>query len=273
MTQLKIITDNAADRATITVSSTAAGLGADRLKTDIKGEVCRVLSGSATITLAWPTAETIGAVVIPASSLGPSSTIRVRAYADAAGATLLQDSGVQWAAPGTTLAHWDFAQPLNVNQFADGTAPLTACYLPEQAAVRRLVVDLTNPGASFIDLSRLVAGAVHTPKCRAVYGAQVGTQDMTKNSRAASGDLRSEWGPKANTLQFDLSRIADSDRERVRQMLARGVGRWLFVSLLAGCSDPVKERDYSIYGKPSQPGSMAYASYGLHSSTFNFEGF
>ena len=80
MSQLKILTDNAADRATITVPSTAAGLGADRLKTDIKGEVCRVLSSGATITLAWPTAETIGAVVIPASNLGPSSTIRVRAH-------------------------------------------------------------------------------------------------------------------------------------------------------------------------------------------------
>ena len=273
MAQIKIITDNAADRASVTVPSTAAGLGADRLKTDIKGEVCRVLSGSATITLAWPTAETIGAVVIPASNLGPSSTIRVRAYADAAGATLLQDSGVQWAAPGTTLAHWDFAQPLNVNQFADGTAPLTACYLPEQAAVRKLVIDITNPGSPFIDISRLVAGAVHAPQYCAGYGAQVGTQDMTKNSRAASGDLKSDWGPKASTLQFELGWIADSDRERVRQLLARGVGRWLFVSLLAGCSDPVKERDYSIYGKPSQPGSMAYASYGLHSSTFNLEGF
>ena len=273
MSQIKIITDNAADRATITVPSTAAGLGADRLKTDIKGEVCRVLSSSATATLTWPVAEAVGAVVIPASSLGASSIIRVRAYSDAAGTVLVQDSGVQWAAPGSTLAGWDFTQPLNVNQFADGAAPITACYLPEHAAARRVVVDIADPGASFIDLSRLVAGAVHTPKGRAVYGAQVGTQDMTKNSRAASGDLRSEWGPKANTLQFELSRIADSDRERVRQMLAHGTGRFMFVSLLAGCGDTAKERDYSIYGKPSQTGSMAYAAYGLHSSTFNFEGF
>ena len=39
MTQIRISTDNAADRATITVANTAAGMGSDKLKTDIKGEV------------------------------------------------------------------------------------------------------------------------------------------------------------------------------------------------------------------------------------------
>ena len=145
MNNLRILTDNAADRATISVAGTAAGMGADKLKTDIKGEVCRVLSGTTSIVLTWPTLETIGAVVIPASNLGPSSTIRIRAYLDAAGATMLADTGVRWAAPGTTLGHWDFAQPLNVNAFADGTAPITACYLPEHTAVRKLVIDITNP--------------------------------------------------------------------------------------------------------------------------------
>ena len=273
MSQIKIITDNAADRATITVPSTAAGLGADRLKTDIKGEVCRVLSSSATITLAWSAAETIGAVVIPASNLGPSSTIRVRAYLDAAGATLLQDSGVRWAAPGTTLTNWDFAQPLNVNQFADGTAPLTACYLPEQAAVRKLVIDITNPGSSFIDISRLVVGGYHALQYGATYGAAVSTSDMTKNSRAASGDIKSDWGPRASTLQFDLAWVAAADRERVRQLIARGIGKFLFVSLLPEHADPVLERDSSIYGKPTQPGSLSFAFFQMYSTQIQIEGF
>ena len=79
MNHLRILTDNAADRATISVAGTAAGMGADKLKTDIKGEVCRVLGTSCSITLAWASLETAGAVVIPASNLGPSSTIRARA--------------------------------------------------------------------------------------------------------------------------------------------------------------------------------------------------
>ena len=273
MTKLRILIDNAADRATITVTGTAAGMGADKLKTDLKGEVCRVLAGAATITLDWPALETVAAVVIPASNLGPSSTIRIRAYLDAAGATMLADTGVRWAAPGTTLGQWDFAQPLNVNAFTDGTAPLTACYLPEHTAVRKLVIDITNPDSLFIDISRLVVGGYHAPQYGAAYGAAVGTSDMTKNSRAASGDIKSDWGPRASTLQFDLQWVDKADRERVRQLIARGIGKFLFVSLLPEHPDPVLERDSSIYGKPTQPGSLSFAFFQMYSTQIQIEGF
>ena len=273
MPQIRIITDNAADRATITVANTAAGMGSDKLKTDIKGEVCRVLASSATITLIWPKLETVGAVVIPASNLGPSSTIRVRAYLDEAGTQLLADSGVKWAAPGTILENWDFSQALNVNAFTDGVAPITACYLPEQVACRRVVIDITNPDNTFIDMSRIITGGYHAPKYGASYGASIGVNDLTQNTRTASGDIKSDWGPRNSTLQFDLGWIDNTDRERVRQLISRGVGKFLFISLLAEHDDPVLERDYSVYGKPSQAGSMSFSAFNLHNTTFQIEGF
>ena len=273
MSNLRIITDNAADRATITVASTAAGMGADKLKTDIKGEACRVLAATATITLDWATVQTVAASVIPASNLGPSSTVRMRAYSDAGGTALLADSGVKWAAPGTILENWDFVQPLNVNAFTEGTAPITACYLPAHAAARKVVIDITNPDNTFIDIARLVVGGYHEPRYGASYQSTVSTSDMTKNSRAASGDLKSDWGPRSSTLQFDLSWVHESDRERVRQLIARGIGKFLFVSLLAENADPVLERDSSIYGKPTQPGGLAFASYRMYSTQIQIEGF
>lgn len=273
MKNIRLLTNNAADRATITVANTAAGMGADKLKTDIKGEVCRVLAGSANLVLTWPALETVGAVVIPASNLGPSSTIRVRAYLDAAGTTLLADSGIKFAAPGTILEYWDFSQPLNVNLFADGASPITACYLPEQVAARRIEIAITNPDNTFIDISRLVAGGYHALKYNPDYGATVGTLDLTKNTRAASGDIKTDWGPKASSMTFDLGWIDNSDRERVRQLIAKGVGRFMFVSIFPENDDPALERDYSIYGKPSQAGSMTYSLFNLHSSQFQIEGF
>ena len=273
MPQIRIITDNAADRATITVANTAAGMGSDKLKTDLKGEVCRVLASSATITLIWPKLETVGAAVIPASNLGPSSTIRVRAYLDGAGTQILADSGVKWAAPGTILENWDFSQALNVNAFTDGVAPITACYLSEQVACRRVVIDITNPDNTFIDMSRIITGGYHAPKYGASYGASIGVNDLTQNTRTASGDIKSDWGPRNSTLQFDLGWIDNIDRERVRQLISRGVGKFLFISLLAEHDDPVLERDYSIYGKPSQAGSMSFSSFNLHNTTFQIEGF
>lgn len=273
MKNIRLLTNNAADRATITVANTAAGMGADKLKTDIKGEVCRVLAGSANLVLTWPALETVGAVVIPASNLGPSSTIRVRAYLDAAGTTLLADSGIKFAAPGTILEYWDFSQPLNVNLFADGAAPITACYLPEQVAARRVEIDITNPDNTFIDISRLITGGYHSLKYNPDYGVTTGTLDLTKNTRAASGDIKTDWGPKASSMTFDLGWVDNSDRERVRQIIAKGIGRFMFVSIFPENDDPVLERDYSIYGKPSQVGNMTYSLFNLHSSQFQIEGF
>ena len=273
MNNLRILTNNAADRATITVAGTAAGMGADKLKTDIKGEVCRVLGTSCSITLDWASLETAGVVVIPVSNLGPSSTIRARAYLDSGGTTLLADTGVLWAAPGTILENWDFSQDLNVNAFTDGIGAITACYFESQVACRKIVIDITNPDGTFIDLARLVVGGYHEVQYNADYGATIGTLDMTKNSRAASGDIKTDWGPKSNTLQFDLNWVANTDRERIRQMIARGIGRFVFMSLFPENPDPVLERDYSIYGKPVQPGSMVFNNYNLHSTNIQIEGF
>ena len=86
-------------------------------------------------------------------------------------------------------------------------------------------------------------------------------------------NTRRSWGPRASTLQFDLQWVDKADRERVRQLIARGIGKFLFVSLLPEHPDPVLERDSSIYGKPTQPGSLAFATYQLYSTQIQIEGF
>lgn len=270
---LRIISDNAADRATIVVPNTASGMGASKLKTDYKGEVCRVLSSTATITCTWPNLETLAAVIIPASNLGPSSTIRVRAYLNSDNSSLIADSGVKYAAPGEILENWDFQTTLNVNFFADGISPIVACYLPEHVAARKVVIDITNPDNSFIDLSRLVIGKFLAPKYNADYGQTDTLIDLSVNTRASSGDLKTDWGPKAIKKSFDLAWINDADRANVTQLMHRGIGRWIFVSLCPENDDPVLERDKSIYGKLTQPTSMGWSKQGLHSASFEIEGY
>lgn len=273
MNKLRLLTKNIADTATISVPSTVSGMPASNLKTDIKGEVCRILGSTASITLEWPALETVGVVAIPISNLGPSSTIRLRAYLDAGGTTLLEDTGEKFAAPGSILENWDFSQGLNVNAFTDGIGAFTSCYFSSQVACRKLVIDINNPDGTFIDIPRLVVGGYQGVQYNADYGATIGTLDMTKNSRAASGDIKTDWGPKSNLLQFDLSWVSNADRERIRQMIARGVGSYIFMSLFPENPDPVLERDYCIYGKPVQPGSMSFSNYNLHSTNIQIEGF
>ena len=273
MSQLKILTNNVADIATITVANTAAGMGASKLKTDIKGEVCRILSGTASIVLQWSSLQTVEAVVIPASSLGPSSTIRVRTYSDETGVNMLHDTGKTYAAPGGILGYWDFSQPLNVNQFAFGFAPETAVYLSEHYAVRRVVIDIVDPAATFIDISRLIVGPSTTTAYNAIYGQSDGLVDLTQNSRAASGDLKTDYGPKAKTLSFSLDFIDGAYRSKIKRILDLGIGRFIWVSIMSESDDPELQRDKSIYGKLTQPQAMQWANYAGHTAQFEIEGF
>ena len=270
---MRTISDNAANRATITVSNTAPNLGASNLLTDIKGQVCRVLGKSATITLTWPSLETVGGVVIPASNLGPSSTIRVRAYSDEEGLNLITDTGVKWAAPGPIFSNEDFTQPLNVNSFAFGFPPLTQVYFQQQQAVRRIVIDIAGQDADFIDMSRLIVGRYFQTKINANYGQQDAIIDLSTNSRAASGDIKTDFGPKAKRMTFDLQAVDETDRAQVLHIFQRGIGRWIFISLVPEHVDAELERDKSIYGKLSAPGVMSWAYFAHHSSSFEIEGF
>lgn len=284
---IRIISENAADRAVITADNTALGMGTEFLKTDIRGEVCRVLGSSASIVLEWDNLAQVGAVVLPMSSLGASSTIRVRAYLDKLGTVLIEDTGVKFAVPGALLANWDFTQqlnvnlqtgtykdqPLNVNAFTDTYIPIASVYFSQQWAIRKLVIDLVDPSATFIDISRLVVGGYSEFQYGAAYGASVSTLDFTKNSRAESGDSKSEWGSKASTLSFDLEWVSSADRSKARQLISRGIGSNMFFSLLPQHADPVLERDYSIYGKMAQTGSLAFNFYNIHNTQFRIESF
>lgn len=268
MRQLRIVSDNAGDRAALSVPATAAGLGASHLQTDIKGQVCRVLGSTASITAGWSEDQSVACVVLPACSLSADATVRVRAF-NAAGAQVV-DTGERWAVAGAILDNWDFTQPLNVNAFAEGAATCQVWF--DHVAASRVVISLSDPGADFIDLARLVIGPYLAPEHGPDFGATLGTTDLAKTSRAASGDLRTDWAPRATSLSFDLNNIVQRDRARVRQLLAAGVGKWLFVSVCADDTDPVREQDYSVYGKPASSGAMAYANAIYHSTRMQLEG-
>ncbi|MET3132855.1 hypothetical protein AAKU55_003136 [Oxalobacteraceae bacterium GrIS 1.11] len=89
MPNLRIIADNAADRATLTASSTAGALTAASLQTDIKSDVWRATGASARIGAAWTTSELIGAMFMPYCNLTSAATVRVRASNEAAATNLL----------------------------------------------------------------------------------------------------------------------------------------------------------------------------------------
>lgn len=268
----RLLLSDAIPAATLSVAGTVVNMGADKLKTDPKGEACRITGSSATLIATWAAPQTIGAVVLPACNLGPSSQIKLKAFSDSAGTVLLEETDWQWAAPGTHLAHWNFTQPLNVNSFAEH-ATQVAVYFGQHQSAQRLEVHLQDPGATFIDISKLVAGQYLQCEYNAAYGASVGVIDLSSNTRSEAGDIKTDWGPRARRIAFNLEFVPDHQRAQIYDVLRAGLGRWVFADLCYGSGDVRKRQDFMLYGKLGQPGSMAYSMYGFHSTQFDIEGY
>jgi len=272
MSKLRYLFNNAINRAALTVPDTVLGMSAINMQTDVRGQVTRVMGTFMTIDAVFPGLEMMGVVAIPASNLGPGSTIRVRTYSDSAGTTLAQDSGVQPAFVGDSTHTW-WAGVSSVNAFTEGAFPMVLVYLPSRHSARKLLVNITNPNATFIDISRLVAGGYIETAYTADWGASVGTADLSSNTRTAAGDLRTDWGPRYNTLQFDLTGLTESDRAPLRHVISGGVGQWLLFDLIAENPDPSLARTFSIYGKLSQAGAMSYRAFRTHATQFQLDGY
>ena len=97
---LRLIHDNAADRATSLAASTTSGaLVAAYLQNDFKGQAHRSTGTSVSYTLTWTAGETVGGVALPATNLSASATIRCACTATPGGSTLIADSGAVYACP------------------------------------------------------------------------------------------------------------------------------------------------------------------------------
>ncbi|WP_225784261.1 hypothetical protein [Xenophilus sp. Marseille-Q4582] len=272
MSNLRLIHDNAADRATIVASSTAGSLGVQYLKTDRKGEVHRSVGTSVTYTLTWPTAVSIGGVGLPATNLTSAGTVRVRGYD--ADDNLVADSGVKPAAPGPNLGAWPWIGPLGGNAFAYGGATKSALWFLPQIGVRKLVLDLADPSnpAGYIDCARIVAGSYWEAQYNAAYGSTVAVVDTTTVTRADSGDAVPDLGTQHDAMTLDLSVLRPDDRARVMQILrGNGVGRPVFLCVVPSNGDPLLVQDWTMYGRLSNT-SLTFASYNLHTAQLQIEG-
>lgn len=273
MPNLRIIHNNAADRATLSASTTAGTLAAGNLLTDLKGQFHRSTGTSVTYTLTWAALEAVGGVALPATNLTAAATLRVRGYSDAAGTALVIDSGTAPACPGHSLSAADWPAPLNGNSFAYGGLAKAVRWLASSVNVRRLVIDLVdaaNP-AGFIDCARIVAGAWWSPRYNAQYGAACTLQDNTVNRRSDAGDLLSDRAPVHELLPLDLKLMPEADRATLARLIRRnGVYRPVFLALMPEDGTQL-EQDSMIYGKRANS-PLGFDFYNAFSHKFDMEG-
>ena len=274
MPNLRIVHDNAADRAAVAASTTAGGMVAANVQNEQKSSVHRSVGRSVSYTLTWGDFETVAGVALPACNLSSSATIRVRAYDAAAGGALLVDTGAKYACPGPPLGMFDWTGPINANAFPRGIAAKGSIWF-EHVAAKRVQIDLDDPtnAAAYLDVARIVCGGYFEVQYNPAYGADSQVIDTTKTARAQSGDLRVDRGTMHDALRLDLSWVSRPDAARLRRIqLENGLYRSVFASLYPESDDPLAEQRGMVYGKFKQLAGLPHIQPELFSSQLEIEG-
>ena len=273
MPNLRIVSDNALERAaTLTASSEAsAAMSAAKLRIDDKDTLWRATGTTATLTLTWAAPEAVACVALPFCNFSPTATIRVRGYADSASTVLAFDTGPQPAcpAPAARLRGWTAAQAASA--YAYGGGALARAWFPE-AQVRRIVIDLADPNnlQGYLEAACLVVAPYFSTKYNA-SDLSMTWVDTTDLYRKASGAQGADQGFKFRRLSIDLSLMPPADRAVANNILRQSRALPILVSLFPGSSDFALENDNTAYCRRPDDSEMTTRFALAYSTTIKIE--
>ena len=283
MTNLRILYDNAADRATLTASSQAGTLGPANLQRDSKNAILRATGTAQTITATWPTQESIACVALIFTNMTSSARMRVRGYAQPGDSAPVLDTGNVFPCPaavhgtypwGVLPLGWNAYQAGGVNTWARGGGADGVTWFPA-VRVRQLVIEVWAPQCpeGYLEISRLVTGNYWSPKYNAEYGAQLLLQDSSENYRTGAGDLKTAIGTTSDKLNINLAHLTPMDRARFMRILREsGKERAMLFSLFPENPDPLLEQDHMLYGRATNIDAVATPYYETYSAPLQIEG-
>lgn len=277
MPNLRIIYDNAADRATsLTASTTSGSLAASNMQNNTKGKVHRQTGPSVVYTLTWTNGEDIGGIGLPATNLSADATIRVQLYSDIGATAQVADSGTIFACPGADLELWNWSIPLNSNAFAFGGASKTTVWFNNQVTAKACKITLTDTTANtagYIDCARIVCGRYWEPVRNVQNGSlNMEQADLSTSERTDSGDLIPSRSIMHDKLRLDIAYLEETDRQMFMR-IARKAGKSsnILLSVFTGTENSVLTQDSTIYGKVTNF-ATAQQLYGFYSTPIEIEG-
>ena len=283
MPNLRIIHDNAADRAVLTAGSQAGALGPANLQLDRKSAVLRATGLQQTITATWPAQECIACVALIFTNMTSGARMRVRGYGQPGDAAPVIDTGWMMPCPEAPLESYPFGElPLGWNAYKwggtntwarGGGSDAVAWFAP--VFVRRLVIDVYCPDLpeGYIELSRLVAGNYWSPENNAEYGASLQMQDTTEVYRTAAGTAKTAVGVSSEKLSINLGHLASDDRARLMRILREcGPVRPLLFSLFPENPDSLLDQDHMLYGRVANLDAVSTPYYETYAAPLQIEG-
>jgi hypothetical protein len=276
MPNLRIVSDNALERAaTFTAASTAGALAVTNLLQAKKDSVHRSAGAtplSQTYTATWTTGELIGCVALPYCNLSPTATIRVRAYASN-GTTVLYDSGATPvpACPAPALRPRGFTPAQAASAYSNGGGACARHWFSAVTAFK-LIVDIADPSnlQGYIEAACMVIGPYWSPQYNA-KNAPLTIVDTSKHERTASGSLVTDPGFIYRKVPVELAYMLPADREIFAGLLRNSQAYPILLSVRPGSADLAEERDWTIYGKRSQDSAMALKYAAAYSTTLYVE--
>lgn len=272
--QIRILNNNAADRATLSASTTAGSLVVTNLKTDYKAAVYRSTGTTTTITATWASNETIGVVVFPFCNLTATATIRVKLYTNTGDASPAYDSGNVLAGASVPTDAWEWGStPLGVNAYSYVGAAYGRCYTTPTVCRKMEVIIIDTANASgYIEAARLVCGNYYNPENDAEIDVNVEFPESSVSSRNDASDLITDIGTRTKKLSFNLNNMTVADRNKIMAIFkSNGVSRPMFVSLMANDAEITNEQHYQIYGKMSQSTAVGIAYWNAYTTSVEIE--
>lgn len=272
--KLRVVYNNAANRGTVTASSTAGTLVASNLLTDSKADTWRATGTSATITVVFTTAEIVNSIITPFANYTSGATFRVKYYTNAADVSSIYDSTALSACAPVPLGLWEWGSvPLGVNAYSYGGASYGRLFTPTHT-VKKIEITITDTGnpSGYIEASRLVVGSYWEPNNDAELSPQwIPVEDST-HERSDAGDLRTDIGTLNKKLQITLPVMDATDRNAMMNVLrGNGMSRPIFLSLFPDDEDSTKEQHFQVYGKLAQQTGITLANWNLYSTTIEIE--
>jgi hypothetical protein len=269
----KFIFRNLARLATIVASSTALGTTTASMLTNVKQEVHRSVGTAASYALTFASNQVIGGAHLPWTNLSPTATIRVRAYSDAAGATLIKDTGAILACPAKVIdmIGWTPAQAASAYAYGGG-AHARAWF--DNVTVRRIVVDIVDDAnlQGYIECGRIIVGAQWSPTETADYGAPVTFDDASTSYRDDGSNLRHNKSFKFKKASIDLSHLTAADRYTVEAArVSNGTTEPFIFSLYPGITDYELERANQGYYCFSSSAALSTPGFEQYATTFDME--
>lgn len=244
MSNIRIGYINYADTATLTTSIAAAtGAPVSYLQNDARSDIWQSSAiGAQNVDGNWGgTAYTISQLTLWRHNLGTTNTVWIRLYSDPAQATLLYDNTALPAYSSGLFDAWGWAFS---NQYFTPVAGVQSFRL-------RLGAGSLTPQAS-----RLFLGGYVEAPINPAYGAIVGMENNSVQSRGEGGSLRSLTKADWRTMQMDMMVMAEADRA-IWFEISRycGISKSFVASLYPGVGG-AQERDHTLYGKFDKPPAM-----------------